>query len=84
MNIIFSRQLQASRSEESAEDSDSAKFQTTPHMINLNEDNMLSGVIKHCLKEGNNVNIDQTLYQNSYDTKSYLQYMSVKSHLSLE
>eukprot|EP00112_Aurelia_sp_Birch-Aquarium-sp1_P014219 Seg3055.2 transcript_id=Seg3055.2/GoldUCD/mRNA.D3Y31 product="Kinesin-like protein KIF28P" protein_id=Seg3055.2/GoldUCD/D3Y31 len=50
--MSWDEKLQVSRSEESTEDSDSAKFQTTPHMINLNEDNMLSGVIKHCLKEG--------------------------------
>ena len=51
--MVFLFQLQASRDESAgSEDTGSEMLKTTPHLINLNEDNMLSGVIKHVLKEG--------------------------------
>eukprot|EP00794_Sanderia_malayensis_P019281 gene19281-21207_t len=51
--MSWDEKLQASRTETDAfDDSANQKYNTTPHLINLNEDNMLSGVIKHCLKEG--------------------------------
>jgi len=51
--MSWDEKLQASRDESAgSEDTGSEMLKTTPHLINLNEDNMLSGVIKHVLKEG--------------------------------
>ena len=45
-------QLQASRSEFKEDTSAKDKSESVPHLCNLNEDPMLSGVVKHFLEKG--------------------------------
>merc|ERR1711881_671221 len=50
--MSWDEQLEKSRKEIVETDPKAKRSETIPHIVNLNEDSMLSGVILHFLKEG--------------------------------
>ena len=50
--MTWDEKLEESRAEIDETDTKAKQKETIPHLVNLNEDSMLSGVILHFLKEG--------------------------------
>jgi hypothetical protein len=66
INLFWEQRLQEARREwqranKGSQGDDQGEWKNSPHIMNVNEDTQLSGIIKHCFKAGKYLDINQSI-----------------------